>query len=416
MAVTLASLITNLNTYIGDSSTDRVSDAERYQYLTEATIWLQEMLGNEHQDVTYSFDYYDTVHYYNVTSILPDLTEAVDLRRDVGENYEQFIYKSGKELAVEIANKDMEPSYTIERHDKKAFLGVNFRPWRRANQISSLESLTADGGTWAVDAVNSDALNLEVDNIEYKQGNGSLKFDIDVSQSGNNRATIINTGITTRDFSSLEDLAAWFFWVYIPDVTYFSSVTLYWGSDSSNYWSGTATTDYNSEAFVDGWNRVKIDWRTATQTLSPDATAIDYIRVDFNYSASQGDEQNFRIDDLKLIMPEHMTFYYTTWNVGNNNAGAGISAFTATNDVPFFSGQYDAYRYAVAHYAASLAFYNLRLSDDAEKEENKAIQAYIRQKKMFPTSKVQETRSFRPVGVNFRRRRFGMYRNSLRDY
>lgn len=415
MSVTISSLVSNLNTYLGDSSTDRISDAERYQYLTEATIWLQESLGNEHQDVTYDFDYYDTVHYYNVTGILPDLTEAVDLRCETGKNYNPFIYKSGKELSTEIANYAMESSYSIERHDREAFLVVNYQGGKSAAQISSFDSFTADGGTWEVDAVNSDATALVLDTIEKKEGTASFKFDVDVSQSANNRATILDTTQTTRNLADYEDLAAWFFWVYIPDTTYFSSVTLFWGSDTSNYWSGTATTDFNGNAFAEGWNRVKIDWRNATMTSTPDSSEIDYIRVDFNYTSSQADDQNFRLDDLKLILPQHLTFIYTTWNVGESSVGAGLTAFTAGTDVPFFSGQYDGYRYAVAHKAASLAFYNLRVTDQAASEEVEAIKAFNRQKKMFPISKVQETRSFKPVGVNFRRRRYGMFRGSIRN-
>lgn len=414
MSVTISSLVSNLNTYLGDSSTDRISDAERYQYLTEATIWLQESLGNEHQDVTYDFDYYDTVNYYNVTGILPDLTEAVDLRCEAGKNYNPFIYKSGKELSTEIANRAMEASYSIERHDREAFLVVNYQGGKSAAQISSFDSFTADGGTWEVDAVNSDATTLVLDTIEKKEGSASFKFDVDVSQSANNRATILNTTQTTRNLADYEDLAAWFFWVYIPDTTYFSSVSLFWGSDTSNFWSGTATTDFNGNAFVDGWNRVKIDWRQATMTLVPDSANVDYIRVDLNYTSSQADAQNFRIDDLKLILPEHLTFIYTTWNVGETSGGTGLTAFTAGTDVPFFSAQYDGYRYAVAHKAASLAFYNLRVTDQAASEEVEAIKAFNRQKKMFPISKVQETRSFKPVGVNFRRRRYGQFRGSIR--
>jgi len=415
MSVTLSSLFTNFNTYVGDSSTDRISDAERYQYLTEATIWLMESLGNEHQDVTYDFDYYDTVNYYDVTGVLPDLTEAVDLRAEAGKNYNPFTYKSGKELSVEIANKAMEPSYSIERHNKDAFLVVNYQPVKRAAQISSFDSLTADGGTWEADTSTSDATSLALDTIEYKEGSASFKFNVDVSQSGNNRATIQNTTLTSRDFSDYEDLAAWFFWVYIPDETYFSSVTLFWGSDTSNYWSATATTDYNNNAWVEGWNRVKVVWSAATATGTPDSSAVDYIRVDYNYTGSQTDDNNFRLDDLKLIIPEQLTFYYTTWNVGANSSGTGLTAFTASTDVPFFSAQYDGYRYAVAHKAASLAFYNLRLKEDGASEEVEAIKAFNRQKKMFPISKVQETRSFKPVGVNFRRRRYGQFRGSIRD-
>lgn len=407
MAVSIASIKTNLNTYIGDGTTDRVSDAERYQYLTEATVWLQETLGNEHQDVTYEFDYFDTVNYYKVTTVVPDLTEAVDLRREEGRNYQPFTYKSGKELSQEISEKAMEPSYSIERHDKDTYLAVNLIQCKHtAQQISSLDSFTADGGTWAVDSTTSDATNLTLDTVEFKEGSASFNFDVSVAQSGNNRATVQNSTLTSKDLSAQVDLASWIFWVYLPDVSTFSSVSLFWGSSTSNYWSATATTDLNGNAFIAGWNRIRLDWGAATATGTPSASAITYIRFDFNYTGAQANDTDFRIDDLKLVIPETLTFYYTTWFVGTTAAGVDISAFTADTDVPFFSGQYDGYRYAVAHSAASLAFYALRLGEQGAKEEEQALKAFNRQKKMFPISKVKETRSFKVVGVNFRRGRY----------
>jgi hypothetical protein len=407
MSVTIASLKTNFDTYIGDSSTDRVSDAERYQYLTEATVWLQETLGNEHQDVTYDFDYFDTVHYYKVTSVVPDLTEAVELRREEGLNYTPFAYKSARELAQEISSYATEPSYSIERHDRDAFLAVNLLQCKnKAQQISSFDSLTADGGTWVADTTTSDATNLTIDTTDKKEGTASFNFDIDVSQSVNNRATISNSGLTSRNLSDSEDLASWFFRISIPDVTYFSSVTMYWGSSSSNYWSATTTTDLDGNPFVDGWNRLRIDWRNSSVTGTPDASAITFMRFDFNFTASQADDTDWKIDDLKLAVPETLTLFYTTWFVGTSNAGANISSFTATTDVPFFSGQYDGYRYAIAHMAASYAFYALRLPDQGAGEEVQALKAFNRQRKMFPISKVQQTKSFKPMSVNFRRGRY----------
>ena len=120
--------------------------------------------------------------------------------------------------------------------------------------LNDFDSLITGGGTWTLDTTNGDGTNLTVDTNEYKQGSASLNFDVDVSQTANNKVILYNSTLTEMDLSSYEDLAAFIFWVYIPDVTYFSSVTLYWGSDSSNYWSATVTTDMNGTAWASGWN------------------------------------------------------------------------------------------------------------------------------------------------------------------
>lgn len=410
MAVTVANLITNLDTYIGDASTDRISTAERYQLLTEATVWLQEELGNDHMVKTYALSYYDNIHTYKITSAIASLMEGADLRRGETDQDETATHKSSRELAEDIGQQSTEFAWSIERRDGDWFLIVNLDSKHQPLAIASFDSLTADGGTWAADTSTSDATNVTADSVEYKQGSGSINFDITVSQSVNNRATISST-ITSQNLTSYENLGAFVFWVYLPAVTNFSSITLYWGSSASAYWSATATTDVNGNAFVAGWNRIAILWSAATATSTPDVTAVDYMRFDFNYTASYGNVTDVRIDDMQLVRPETLTFYYTSWYVGTNSGGTAITAYSATSDIPFYSGQYDQYKYAVAHKAASLAFYGvLRNQKDAQAHEVEAIKAFNRQRKLIPSSVTKESKAFKVGGVNFGKssgRRFG---------
>lgn len=414
MALTEATLETLFNTYIADSSTDRISAAERLNFATEATVWLQEETGNDHMVRTYSLNYYDNVHTYKITSAVASLLEGADLRRGEEDQVISFAHKSSRELAEEIGQEFTESSWAIERRDSNWYLVVNHDSKYSPIQVASFDSVTADGGTdgWEADTTNSDATNVTADSVEFKQGSGSINFDVDVSQSGNNRATIFNDGLNSVDLTNFLDLAAWVFWIYVPDVSNFSSVTLYWGSSSTAYWSATATTDINANAFVAGWNRVKIAWSDATMTSTPDVTAIDYIRIDFNYGAGQSDDTDFRIDDLTLVRAETLTFYYTSWYVGTDTTGAtNRLSFSATTDIPYFSGQYDQYKYAVAHKMASLAFYGpLRNSTEGQLHEVEAIKALNRQKKLIPTSVTKELKSFKVTGVNFARRTRSRFR------
>lgn len=406
MSVTLANLITNLNTYLGDTTTDRIADVERYEALTEATVWLQEELGNDHMISTSDINYYDTLNYYKITSSVPDLLETADLRRAVGDNTVSFSTKSSREMSEEIANGSQESAFGIERRDADTYLVINHNSKYIANSIASFDSTTADGGTWVADTTNSDATNVTADTNEFTQGAGSLNFDITVAQSGNNRATISNTAVNSKDLSDYENLAAFLIDVYIPDTTYFSSVTLYWGSSSSAYWSLTATTDASGGTMVSGWNTLKFTWSSATKTSTPTASAINYYRIDINYSASQGNATDFRIDNLRVVRPEVLKLYYQAWIVGTNNSGTSITAFTATNDVPFFSAKYDQYKYAVAHQAASILFYSaLRMLNQGSSEEKAAIKALDRARKIIPQSITKEVKSFKIVGNNLRLRR-----------
>jgi hypothetical protein len=410
MAITAASIITLFNTFVGDDSTDRISAAERLQFISEATTWLYEELGNEHSVNTYNVNFLDGVFRYKVTSAIADLLTGADLRRDTEWHNESFTRKSPRELWEEIGQgvKD-DPSWAIERYDGNAYLVINFQPRYSAIQIDDMDAV----GDWVVDSTNSDATNLTLDSNEFKQGSGSLNFDADVSQSGNNRSTIYNPEMGGNDWSSVEDLGSFRFWAYIPSVTNFSSYTLIWGSDEdttpagkTNYWSVTATTDINGSAFANGWNEVKVDWANATATGTPDSEDINYMQIDANYTGSQTDDTDFRIDYITVAHPERLTFHYISDYVGASNSGTDLFAFTATTDIPFFSGQYDNYKYSVAHKAASIAFYGLlRLPTEAAIHDNEATKSLDRYRKNFESSKVREEKSFKIRGNNLRFRK-----------
>lgn len=403
MSVTVANLITNFNTAIGDTSNDRITQAERFQFLSESVAWLQEQLGNDHLNNSAPISYFDTVYTYKITATVPSVLDVCDLTRKEGDHNQSFARKSPRELKEEIGQSATESSFALDRVNSDWYLLINHTSKYPARMVSSHDSLTLDGGTWAVDAVNSDANNLTIDTNEYTEGGGSFNFDVTVAQSGNNRATVQNTGLNTIDLADYQDLASFIVDVYIPNVTNFSSVTLYWGQSASACWSVTATTDINGNAFVNGWNTLRFNWQTATLTGTP-TTNITFVRYDFNYTVSQTNDTDFRIDDLRVVRPEPLTFVYTDWAVGRNNSGAKIYAFGATTDVPYFSDKYDHYRYAVERKAASLAFRSLRLYNESEREEVEAISQVARIRKIVPSSRVAEVKSFKPIGISFRRR------------
>lgn len=406
MSLTVATIQTSLNTYLGDASIQRITAAQRLDAITEATVWLQESLKNDHQNSTYSFSFYDTLNYYKITSTVADFLESVDVRRQQDDQIIAWASKSPREIAVDIAQDSTEESFAIERKDKDCFLVINHEAKVGAKLVSGFDSTSDGGGTWAADATNSDAANVTIDNVTFVQGSGSLSFDITVAQSGNNRATIQNSTLSAINLTTFNSIAGWMLRFYPTDVSHFSSVTLYWGSDASNYWSATVTTDSNGSTIVaNTWNRLLFTWPNATKTGTPDVTAINFIRVDVNYTAAQTNATAFRIDDLEIAVPETLTFFYTSWNVGTQTDGTtAVTQFGATTDIPYFSGRYDQYKYAVAHKAAAILFNNpLRQDAAAQKEENLAIAAMVRAAKIVPSSVINTTKSFRAQGTRFRR-------------
>lgn len=400
MAKTTANTISRIDQFIGDTSTDSVSQADRFRAISVATQELLHEFGFDMTNKTLTIDYFDTINYYDISSDAPTFTEPADLRVTTEDGHVlPFTRKTPREMATEV-NIPEDYAFGIERRDAKTFLAISYPSQYDAVALHNADSLTANG-TWSADTSTSDATNLTADTNEFRQGSGSLNFDIDVSQSGNDRATISNSDMTAVDLTTHEDLSSFICDIYIPDVTDFTGITVYWGSDSSSYWSGSATTDVFGATWLDGWNRAKVDWADTTKTSTPTVSATDYLRLDFDYAVGQGDDTDFRVDNILMVRPEKLKFYYNSWIVGTNTGGTDITEFGATNDIPFYSGQYDSVDNYVAMRAAAILSQQMGLRDDADELNRDANLEKTKLSRLFPTHRITETKSFKVKSLNW---------------
>jgi hypothetical protein len=419
MAVAISDLETLVNRYIhNDASTNSVSSADRLGAITEATGQIFNEFGFNQTINNTTIEYFDTINYYPITSLLPDFLEATDLRRQPGLHVNTFSLKTPRDIVVEIDlysldRNLLEDAFSIDLSGGVRTLIINHISQYPATTANGCDDLSNENGTWAIDQVNSDATNLLLDTVVYQLPvTASLVFDIIVGQSVNNKATIYNNGLQNLDCTQFYNIGNWVFWVYLPSVTNFSSVTFFWGSDTlatpatkANYYTASATTDYMGNAFIQGWNRISIPWLGCSVVGTPNYTTIQYVQVDYNYTGSQTSLTSWRLDNILIIRPEPLTLYYQSWYVGKNASGTSITVFGATTDVPFFSGQYDFFDIAVSHLAASILFREMGLQQDAMVEDEKATKEIIRLKKKFPSRRLEETRNFGVRGINFRRRK-----------
>jgi hypothetical protein len=227
-----------------------------------------------------------------------------------------------------------------------------------------------------------------------------LYFDIDVSQSGGDAAIINNSTIPSMDLTKDENVSSWLFKLYLPEVGDITSVSLKWGTDSSNYWLNTTTTDYMGNALSDGENQILLDWTSATKIGTPTVSNIPYLSITISYDNTQGDDEGFWIGELAIARPEKLELTYNSWKIGRSSTGTALTAFTADTDVPFFSGQFDFFENYVAHKAAAILFKQVGLYNDASFEESEAEKEKYALKKNFPTTRIQRTKSFKVGGVN----------------
>lgn len=167
-------------------------------------------------------------------------------------------------------------SFTVNFNTGTKFLRIN-APFLVApitlDTCSSVGNWTAAGG----------ANNLTIDNINYVADGGSLKLDLSAGPSQGNLSETLTSAINLENDLNQSTL---FLWTYLPTPADFSSVTLQWGTNSTDYYQVTATTTQQNTAFIAGWNLLAFPWLGATVVGNPDPSSIQYLNVIWNYNGT----------------------------------------------------------------------------------------------------------------------------------
>lgn len=195
--------------------------------------------------------------------------------------------------------------------------------------VAELDSLTSGGGTWSA---FGDAINLAADDADYVKGAGSIKWDI--SAVGGTTAGIVNTAVDSVDITDyLGGTSAFFIWVKINSATNLTNYILRFGNDSSNYYSKTVTAQADGTAFVAGWNLLKFDVSSLTETGSVTDSSIVYFAIYMTKTAGKVSETDYKFDwlVLKKGIVSYLKYYSSYgWQT---SAGAYIQNSTTSTDL-----------------------------------------------------------------------------------
>ncbi len=199
------------------------------------------------------------------------------------------IFPSVQRLPTQVANQDYNQQFDLNKL------------WSLANQFTlqfnsgvktirllwqalpapisfNLASEVSQNGTWVV---GGDATNLQQNNVNYIAGGSSLSFDV---TGATGIAYLENSTMTALNLSDQVLQGAEFFYSFLPTASNFTSINLRWGSSASNYWTRTMTVNQNNTVFQNGWNLMQANWSGLTAVGSPVATAMNYLRVTWNYT------------------------------------------------------------------------------------------------------------------------------------
>lgn len=204
-------------------------------------------------------------------------------------------------------------------------------PWLNPPVIvNQIDSIT-DNGTWAVGGTAS---NLTENNTNFAQGAGSLQFNV-TSGTG----FLENSTMTAVNLSEVVNQASMFVWVYVPTGTQLTSVTLRFGSSSSNYYQVAVTQNQQATAFVNGWNLCQFVWSGATVVGSPNSASIGYANI---LLAMTGTNTGVKVNGLNSILGTILNYsYYSKYLF--RNASTGTFQETVLDDSDLINLDTDSY-------------------------------------------------------------------------
>lgn len=161
----------------------------------------------------------------------------------------------------------------------------------RARQSIILDRMDDDDWT-----VGGSASLLTVDETVYYQAPASLRFKLTGSSSG-----YLEKAITQVNLTDYLNIGVVFLAIDTPSAANLASIQIRIGSSSANYYSLSVT-----EGFLGAWEAddfttlVAFDLSQASQTGSPDFSAVDYIRLTFTHTATL---VNMRVGSLFIALP-----------------------------------------------------------------------------------------------------------------
>lgn len=367
MTYTQAILTASINRYIQNkggmlvSAQDTANDAVR-MVLADCDLRTQRRKSTLAPNLfngEYDYDCPDDLKAYGIIDI------PQQAKRDDGE----FNLIPSREFATNRKTGDI----AIDDYNGARVLKIDSRVSDKTLVVAELDSLTSGGGTWTT---KGDGSSITVDTDDYIKGNGSLK--ISINSAGNTTAGIQNTSLNTFDLTNyLSGNGAVFCWVKINSTTGITNYILEIGTNTSNYYKKTVTTQNDGTAFVQGWNLLRFDLTSLTTVGTPTITSCNYAAVYMTKLGSKISESDYKFDYIVLKVGQNADVKYYSKYGWINVSGAYIENSTASTDyLVADTDEYDLFVKAGKLCAAKELDFAEGKIQELQGEYNDAIKAY----------------------------------------
>jgi len=383
MAYSVQNLKTDLEGILHGTTTNQIQGLDNLIYRAARQLLLDVDPQETKRTLEFVAPIYNSVFDY---AIAPDVkgNKIIDIFPQV-RRLPRDIYPQGYNQAFDVAKQNIFSSsnmFTMNFNTGLKTIRIN-APYLNPPIIINNIDNTTDNGTWAVGGTAS---NLTINNTNFAVGSGSLQFDVTTGTGG-----IENSTMGAVNLSEVENQSSLFVWVYVPDASDLTSVTLRWGSSSSDYYTSTVTMTQQGTDFVNGWNLCQFEWASATVVGTPDSSAINYGKVDLTVT---GDMTAVKVNGMSSILGTVLEYeYYSKYLF--RDAITGAFQETVTDDSNLINLDTESYN-LLFNLVASLAVQQQQGLDatmyDGQFFTTQYQQGVIRYKAMYK-SEVQKPQS-----------------------
>lgn len=182
-------------------------------------------------------------------------------------------------------NFSLVPDFTPRYSNATRTVRINAIELNTGISINQANAYNGNGTFVAGTNVSSVATNNQ---LTTDGGSGSVQFTINQTGVNPSTAVITNTTGSAVDLTTHFNNADEFFSFYIPTASGMTSIRYQFGTNSSNYYdSGAITTDMMGNAFVNGWNTVKVPFSSFTTVGTPTVSSVgQFLQITIIYNGT----------------------------------------------------------------------------------------------------------------------------------
>ena len=234
-------------------------------------------------------------------------------------------YNQAFDLTKNNLPSSWQPQFTIVFNTAVKYIRISSPNLQPGVVLSQGDNPTSNG-TWTA---GGDANNLTVDNINFVNAGGSLKFDLDgITGTG----YLENSTLEAVNLQEMINQAVQFVYTYLPTAADFNAIEFRWGSSPTDYYTASTTVTQENTVFQNAWNLLAFNWLGASTVGSPDVQNITYLRVTWNYDIGQA-QTGVHLNGMSSIMGKILEMEYYSKYMFRDQAGTFKETVTSDTDV-----------------------------------------------------------------------------------